>query len=191
MKLFFSQFKNTQTVPATENPKISDIRTSFLIKIIASLLTKIVTSNHDKPYKQDGYMGKCKPVITIDHYLFRFMKYLSDEPSLYILFLIYLNKYLEKIPDSLLNELNVHRLIACSVLVAYKQLMDERYSNKLFAKIAGVSLSEQNQLEIKFLKMLDFDMYVSTKDFEDCYQDLLACSHSIKEEYSNSIASVA
>lgn len=187
MKFFFSKHLDTQTVPATESPKISDLSSSFLIETIASLLTNTVTVNHAESYTKDDYVGKRKPPITIELYLSRFFTYLSDEPSLYILLLIYLNKYLEMNPNHSLNEMNVHRLFACSLLLAYKQIMDYYKNNKYFALVAGVPLPELNQLEIKFLTAFDFKTYVSTEELEECYHSLLDYAHSVKAEPSKGI----
>ncbi|MBL7479542.1 cyclin family putative virulence effector [Legionella bononiensis] len=191
MKFFFSKDKKIQTLPGTEIPKISDISTKFLIETIASLLTKSVSTNHAESYTQDDYTGKNKPPITIEDYLFRFLKYLTDEPSIYILLVIYLNKYLEKVPDSSLNEMNVHRLTACSLLLAYKQLMDLFYNNKFISKIVGISLPELNRLEINFLKILDFETHVPIKVFEKCHQSLLEQAHYVKLEQLNSVSPTA
>jgi hypothetical protein len=187
MKFFFSKHLDTQTVPATESSKISDISTPFLVKTVASLLINTVTINHAESYTKDDYVGNCKPSITIERYLSRFFTYLSDEPSLYILFLVYLNKYLEMDPNHSLNEMNVHRLSACSLLLAYKQIMDYHVNNTFFAKVAGVSLPELNQLEIKFLMVFDFKAYVSTEELEECYHSLLDYAHTVKAEDSKGI----
>ncbi|KTD52999.1 cyclin family putative virulence effector [Legionella quateirensis] len=188
MKFFFSKDKKIQTVPATEIPKISDISTSFLIETIASLLMNSVITHHAESYREDEYTGKSKPPITIEHYLLRFCTYLINEPSIYILLVIYLNKYLEKVPDASLNEMNVHRLTACSLLLAYKQLMDLRFDNLFVSRVAGVSLSELNLLEINFLKILDFETHVPIKDFEKCYQRLYEHALYVKLEQSNSVS---
>lgn len=186
MKFFFAQRHGISTPTVTEYQKIEHVSASFLIHTLASLLTKIVTTNQAEPYIKDEYMGDCKSLISIEDYLFRFYKYLDQEKSLYILFLIYLSKYLELGSDYKLNEMNVHRLVACSLLLAYKQLMDDRYNNVHFAKIAGVSLSELNHLEIKFLTMLNFNVYVSTENFVECYHGLLDYACSVTQKHSAS-----
>lgn len=187
MTFFFSKHLSTQTVPATESHKISDLSSSFLIETIASLLTNTVTVNHAESYTKDDYVGKRKPQVTIERYISRFFNYLSDEPSLYILLLIYLNKYLEMDLNHSLNEMNVHRLSACSLLLAYKQIMDYYSNNEYFALVAGVPLPELNQLEIKFLMAFDFKTYVSTEELEACYHSLLDYAHSVKAEHSKGI----
>ncbi|RUR19203.1 hypothetical protein ELY21_04760 [Legionella sp. km535] len=173
MKLFFAQHKTTQSVQAPEYPKISDVSASFLLKTITSVLTKAVTTNSSKSHAKDVFTGACVPQISIEKYLLRFYEFLDDDPTIYVSSLIYISMYLELTPDSSLNELNVHRLIACSILLAYKQLMDFRHKNKRFAAIAGVNLSELNSLEIKFLTIFDFATHVSPEHFEECYHCLL------------------
>lgn len=180
MKFFFAQHKTTQTVQSTEYPKISDVSASFLLKTMISVLTKAVTTSSSISYAKDVFTGRCVPPISIEDYLLRFYKFLDDDPTIYVSSLIYISMYLELTPDSSLNELNVHRLIACSLLLAYKQLMDIRHNDKRFAAIAGVTLSELNSLEIKFLTIFDFVTHVSPEHFEECYHCLL---DSVNLEY--------
>ena len=44
--------------------------------------------------------------------------------------------------------------------------MDDFYSNTYVAKTCGLELEELNQLEIIFLKVIDWDLTVTTQDYD-------------------------
>ena len=70
---------------------------------------------------------------------------------------------------------NIHKLILASMLVSIKYNEDDYFSNKFYAKVGGVSITELNHLEYEFLSLIDFDLYVD----DDLYS-----------KYSNYILSV-
>ena len=47
-----------------------------------------------------------------------------------------------------------------SILIAIKYLDDIYYKNEYYAKVGGVSKDELNLLEIVFLDMIEFELYV-------------------------------
>jgi len=49
---------------------------------------------------------------------------------------------------------------------------DENFSNKFYAKVGGISLEETNFLEIQFLKLLDYRLYVT----EDAFNIYTKCT---------------
>ena len=123
---------------------------------------------------KDSFASIKEPTIGIKKYLLRFMTHLEfAEESVYILMLLYLNKYLKNEPEVYLTSLNVHRLLASCVLLAYKFQCDRCLNNKLIALIAGMPTSELNQLEFLIFKGLDFKLLVSVDDYDACYQSVL------------------
>ena len=59
-----------------------------------------------------------------------------------------------------MNYFNIHKLIIASLIVSIKYNEDYYYSNKIYAKICGISREEINKLEIEFLKLLEFNLFV-------------------------------
>eukprot|EP01033_Poteriospumella_lacustris_P002920 gene2920-2132_t len=57
-------------------------------------------------------------------------------------------------------------------MVAAKYHDDLFYNNAYFAKLGGIPLPELNMLEVEFLKLLDFSMFVHANLFEK-YQSQL------------------
>jgi len=62
------------------------------------------------------------------------------------------------------------------VLLATKFHDDEWYSNTFYAKLAGLPLKEVNMLEGKFLKLLDWKVFVGPQEYHSHYS--LMCQAS-------------
>ena len=65
-----------------------------------------------------------------------------------------------------LTPYNIHRFILISVLVQIKYNEDDIYSNTYYAKIGGITLDEINDLENKFIEMIDFELWVENGVYE-------------------------
>ena len=59
-----------------------------------------------------------------------------------------------------------YRILFSSILISIKYNEDDFYSNTHYAKIAGISLSELNDLEQLFLKINEFKLFVN----DDCFK---------------------
>lgn len=103
------------------------------------------------------------PQISLLEYIMRISKYLNLEESTYILAIIYLDKFLTKVP---LTENNIHKLLLTSFLIAAKMNEDIIIHNIYFAKVGGVQLATITQMESEFLEILDFQIYVGLEEFE-------------------------
>jgi Cyclin len=77
----------------------------------------------------------------------------------------------------LLTELNVHRVVITSILLAAKFFDDAYYNNAYYAKVGGVLVSEINGLEVDFLFRINFSLHVTPDEFEKYRCELL--SHSV------------
>ena len=64
---------------------------------------------------------------------------------------------------------NIHRILFSAVLTSIKYNEDCYYENKYYSQIAGVKLKELNILEYNFIKLLDFELYIS-REIYDKYQ---------------------
>lgn len=50
-------------------------------------------------------------------------------------------------------------------MIAIKSFEDKYYKNDYYAKVGGISAKEINRLEIEFLVLIDFRLYVSYEVF--------------------------
>jgi hypothetical protein len=62
--------------------------------------------------------------------------------------------------------------------MAIKYNEDEYYDNKFYAKVGGVTLKEMNILEISFLKLIDFKLYISEEIFETYFENIIEAMNS-------------
>jgi hypothetical protein len=68
--------------------------------------------------------------------------------------------------DFVISKLNIHRLIVTSMMLAVKFFDDTYYSNAYYAKVGGVKAPEMNVLEIHFLRLIDWHLFVSPEEFD-------------------------
>lgn len=142
------------------------------VKKIAEVLNDIISENltqspnieNDKSNQFDYFTCKKPPPISILKYLTRIVKYARPEPSTIILALILIDTLTES-QNLQLTNLNIHRIILLSVVVAIKYNEDEFYSNSFYAKVGGITLKEFNVLEYKFLYSLDFYIFIDDEVF--------------------------
>jgi hypothetical protein len=73
---------------------------------------------------------------------------------------------MKKQPDFTVRKLNIHRLIVTSMMLAVKFFDDVYYSNAYYAKVGGVKGNEMNVLEVHFLRLIDWQLFVSPEEFD-------------------------
>ncbi|POS86213.1 hypothetical protein EPUL_001949 [Erysiphe pulchra] len=61
---------------------------------------------------------------------------------------------------------NIHRLVIAGVTCASKFFSDVFYTNSRYAKVGGLPLLELNHLELQFLLLNDFRLFVPVEEFE-------------------------
>ncbi|KAK6233126.1 hypothetical protein SCA6_003199 [Theobroma cacao] len=110
------------------------------------------------------FHGTKAPALGIRQYVERIFKYSKCSNSCFVVALVYVDRFLERM-GAHLTSLNVHRLLITSFMVAAKFIDDQCYNNAYYAKVGGVSTEEMNELEMKLLFSLDFRLHVTTEVF--------------------------
>ena len=87
-----------------------------------------------------------------------------------ILFLMNLDKLLAK--DFILNKKNYFKVVYICMMVTHKFYDDDTYKNKDYAKFIGVTVEELMKMEMEFLNIIDFDLFISEDEFENYKQKL-------------------
>lgn len=90
--------------------------------------------------------------------------------------LIYIDRLIQR-NNFLLTELNVHRVVITSILLAAKFFDDAYYNNAYYSKVGGVLVSEMNGLEVDFLFRINFSLHVTPEVFHKYKAELVA--HSV------------
>jgi hypothetical protein len=88
-----------------------------------------------------------------------------------VLALIYIDRLITK-RRIVLDQLNVHRLLVTSVMLAAKFFDDHYLDNQHYAAVGGVPKGEMNILELEFLFLLEFNLHVTRADY-DMYRTAL------------------
>jgi len=122
------------------------------------------------------------PQITVKAYLNRIAKYSICSEECFILALIYIDRLIKYNKNFLVNSLNVHRLIITSIMLAAKFFDDQYFNNAYFGKVGGVSCKEINLLEIEFVFMINFNLYVETEMYETYNKRLMSHAQPSKKD---------
>lgn len=113
------------------------------------------------------------PSINIKYYLQRIAKYSNCSEECFVLALIFIDRLIRANENFLVTSLNVHRLVITAVMIAAKFFDDQYFNNAYYGKVGGVTCREMNLLEIEFLFMINFNLFVETADFEIYSERLL------------------
>ena len=160
-----SKTKNGQ-IPTTISKALSPQ------EIFAKILLHILSENKkSKDYykklslNQDGHFTfKVYPSISLFDYLQRIIKYVKIELSTLIIAMIYIDRICRD--KVFLNEFNIHRIMLISIYMAYIYNEDCVFDNKYLALVSGLSKAEMMTLQEDFLDLVEFNLYVSDKEFE-------------------------
>ena len=144
-----------------------------LIEKINSVLESLIAENKNlENYKENMKQQKKSifyladvPEISVLDYLYRIQNYSDAEDNTFILGLIYIDKICET-ASIVLSENNIHRILFMSILSAIKYNEDLYYDNKYYAKIAGISTKELKKMELEYLKLIKFELYVNKSKFD-------------------------
>ncbi|KAF2075988.1 hypothetical protein CYY_002695 [Polysphondylium violaceum] len=104
------------------------------------------------------------PDISIHDYIQRVFKYLPFGTDIFIFSTIYLDRLIQKNPK-IISKLNIHRLFMASILASSKFHNDKSLNNRYYAQVGGVPLWEMNLLEVNFLTLLNWNLFVDTEIF--------------------------
>lgn len=116
------------------------------------------------------------PAISIRDYLNRIAKYASCSGECFVLALVYIDRIIQSNHAFVVNSLNIHRLLITSVMLAAKFFDDQYFNNAYYAKVGGVPCNEINTLEVEFLFMTNFSLFVDTNTYRQYYNEL--CNHA-------------
>ena len=86
---------------------------------------------------------------------------------------MYIDRLIQR-DNFVLNDLNVHRVVITSVMIAAKFFDDLYFNNAFYARVGGIPTKELNELEVDFLLRVNFSLRVTPADFERYNKELLA-----------------
>lgn len=114
--------------------------------------------------------------ISLQFFVNRLVLYSNCSPSAFIVMLIYLDRVQRRCPALLLNELNCHRLVLTSLVLAIKFIDDDVFPNSHYAAVGGVGIDELNNLELTLLSAISWDLNVCRGRFDHFRKSLMESS---------------
>jgi len=165
--------------------KINESRRVKLVDVLSDVLSHLCQRNDRfivNPTAVTRFHALRAPQITIKSYIDRIAKYSNCSEECFVLALIYIDRLIKHNGNFLVNSLNVHRLIITSIMLAAKFFDDQYFNNAYFGKVGGVSCKEINLLEIEFVFMINFNLYVETGLFETYNKRLLCHGHPSEKD---------
>ena len=139
--------------------------TEHYATLAAAVLQDRCAANRSlEAHHRSRYHSSRIPGITLMDYLRRVGKYSRCSPECLIIAVVYLDRYVAAthIPITFRN---VHRLVIVAILVAAKIRDDIYYSNSYYGSIGGLHLKELNELELDFVKTLNWTTFVRPEEY--------------------------
>ena len=153
-----------------------------IIQIISELFTNICDdkNNKNKNNITKYFDIETQPSISIKDYIARLYNFSNPNQSTIIASLIYIDRFCHK-NDFKITQKNIYKLILTSLIVAAKYNEDSTYSMTIFSKIGGITMTELNNLELKFLFMIQFDLYIDKELYYNYYNNLMDLNFETEE----------
>lgn len=150
-----------------------------IVPVLACVLNQLCLRNDRLPMSQKGlskFHALRPPAISIKDYLQRVAKYAACSGECFVLALVYIDRIIQSNPSFVVNSLNIHRLLITSIMLAAKFFDDQYFNNAYYSKVGGVPCNEINSLEVEFLFMCNFTLFVTTDTYSQYYTEL--CNHA-------------
>lgn len=145
-----------------------------IVPVLACVLRQLCFKNDMLPTNKsvNKFHALRPPAISIRDYLMRIAKYAACSGECFVLALVYIDRIIKDNPTFVVNSLNIHRLLITSVMLAAKFFDDQYFNNAYYAKVGGVPCVEMNSLEVEFLFMTNFTLFVATEEYRQYYTEL-------------------
>lgn len=162
--------------PARKRKWSSEAR-GALVGILSCVLERLFSSPHDQlpsdPRAITCFHTDRIPSISIGQYLERIAYYSDCSEECLVSAVIQISRiYYSQNAPLKINSLSIHRLLLTSILVNGKFHDDHYFNNAFFARVGGVSPKEMNILEVEFLALIAFDLFVSPAVYSKFYVEI-------------------
>ena len=137
---------------------ISSIPNGELTVKVSKYLESLFCSN--ATYSK--FRSKHIPSTSLEVYFQRILQFV-EPPHVLLVCIIYAKRCSQR---QFLDAFSVHRFCLACVLIASKVFSDRYLTNRVCAKIGGISNKEINSLELQLLLMLSFNVQIDLSEFE-------------------------
>ncbi len=114
-------------------------------------------------------------------YLHRIQTYFQCPAPCYVIALIYVERFINKIDaiikkkggSNIFNQFSCYRIFLTALIIAIKWFSDKYYSNAYYAKVGGVNKKELWILEHQFLMIMESDLSTSLEEYNGSSSETL------------------
>lgn len=148
--------------------------TEQAITKISGVLKMIIESSGDVSSNEASHFdSKNLPPISIEDYIVRFITYSKSPNEVYICTYIVMKRFCTD-NNITLTLKNVHRIFAIAFVCCVKFILDDIFSMRWYAYIAGISIEEINKLEQIFLIDIDWNLNINSDEYMHVIEYLLS-----------------
>ena len=115
--------------------------------------------------------------MEIDEFIERIVNYLHIDNTLLVLSMMILDKVLAN--KFILTENNVHKMIFICFMETQKFYEDENFKNKDYALVCGVSVDELLLMEVSFMELINFNLFIKDEDYQNYYKNFIQLCKSV------------
>lgn len=153
--------------------------------IIANMLMELIRLNDTIPLK-DGkltrFHSRAPPGISCHDYLLRLIQHATLSPPILLSMVYYIDRLCALYPAFTISSLTVHRFLITAATVAAKGLSDSFWTNPVYARIGGISISELATLELDFLQRVEWRIVPKPETLVEYYMSLVQRSEGYEVE---------
>ena len=152
--------------------------------ILDSILQYTSTHKKKSPSIFDNHSDVNGETNIIDEYdfddLFQFcIKLLKLDENLLILIMMNIDKIISN-DNFALTYKNINRLFYTCLMITQKYYEDNSWNNKLYADLVGISCDELLDMEMEYMNLINFHLFIRDEDFAKYKQRLINCMNHIE-----------
>lgn len=147
-----------------------------LVVLISSMLLELIRFNDKIPLHQGRltrFHSRSPPRISVQDYLQRLTTHATLSPPILLSMVYYIDRLCALYPAFTVSSLTIHRFLIASATVASKGLSDSFWTNKTYARVGGIGMTELAMLELEFLFRVQWRIVPQPEVLVDYYQSLV------------------
>ncbi|KAL4918895.1 cyclin-domain-containing protein [Aspergillus aurantiobrunneus] len=146
-----------------------------VVVLVSSMLLELIRFNDKIPLHQGRltrFHSRSPPRISVHDYLQRLTTHATLSPPILLSMVYYIDRLCALYPAFTVSSLTIHRFLITSATVASKGLSDSFWTNKTYARVGGISMTELALLELEFLFRVEWRIVPQPEVLNDYYQSL-------------------
>jgi hypothetical protein len=147
-----------------------------MVVLISSMLMELIRFNDKIPLHQGRltrFHSRSPPRISVQDYLQRLTTHATLSPPILLSMVYYIDRLCALYPAFTVSSLTIHRFLIASATVASKGLSDSFWTNKTYARVGGIGMTELAMLELEFLFKVEWRIVPQPEVLVDYYQSLV------------------